>query len=69
MGFDTDISGGVAEMRAATLLEEIIRLHQCNRNTLNFVHTNSKYGNLVVIRDSDTQEYLSRDARDKVWVD
>ena len=28
MGFDTDISNGVSQMRAATLLGEIVRLHK-----------------------------------------
>ena len=28
MGIDTDISDGVAKMRAETLLGEIVRLHQ-----------------------------------------
>ena len=69
MGFDTDISCGVKKMRAATLLEWIVRLYQCNRNTLNFFHTNSKYGHLVVRQASYDQEPLSRAAIDKVWID
>ena len=36
---------------------------------LNYVHKNSKYGHHVAIPDSDTQEYFSRAARDKGWVD
>ena len=54
MGFDTDISDGVVKMTAATLLGEIVCLHQCTNNTLKYVHTNSKYGNLVAIPASDT---------------
>ena len=40
MGFDTDISDGVAKMRAATLLGKIIRLHQRTKNLRKYVHTN-----------------------------
>ena len=60
MGFDTDISNGVAKMRAATLLREIIRLHQRNKNLLKYVHTNSKHGYLVSIKASYTEELFSR---------
>ena len=56
MGFDTDISGGVAKMRAAAFLGEVVRIHQCTKKLLKCVHTNSKYGHLVAIPDSDTQE-------------
>ena len=55
MGFDNDISDGVAKIRAATLLGEIVRLHQRTKNLLKHVHTNSKYGHLVAIPDYDTQ--------------
>ena len=56
MCFYTNISDGVAKMRAAILLVDNVRLHQRNKNPLNYFHTNSKYGNSVAIRDSDTQE-------------
>ena len=56
MDFDTDIYDGVAKMRAATILGEIVRLHQCTKTPLNYVHQNSKYGHLVAITASDTQE-------------
>ena len=56
MVFDTDISDGVAKMRVATILGEIVRLHQRTKNMLKYVHTNSKYGHLVAIPDSCTQE-------------
>ena len=56
MGFDTDISDGVAKMRAATLLGEIVRLRQCTKNPLRYVHTNSNYGHIVAMPDYDTQE-------------
>ena len=69
MGFDTDISDGVSKMRAATLLGGIFCLHQCTKNPMKYVHTNSKYGHIVSIPDSDTQELFSRATRDKVWVD
>ena len=55
VGFDTDIYDGVAKMRAAAPLGDIFHLHQCTKNPLKYVHTNSKYGNLVAIPDSDTQ--------------
>ena len=56
MGFYTDISDEVAKMRAATLLEEIVCLHQLTKNMLKYVHKNSNYGHLVSIPASDTQE-------------
>ena len=56
MGFDADISDGVAKMRSATLLGDIVHLHQFTKNMLECVHTTSKYGNLVAIPASDTQE-------------
>ena len=65
MGFDNDISDRVAKIRAATLLGEVVRLHQRTKNLLKHVHTNSKYGHLVAIPDSDTQELFSRSVRDK----
>ena len=65
MGFDTDISDGVAKMRAATLLGDIYHLRQCTKNTLKCVHTNSKYGDLFTIPASDTHESFSRAGRDK----
>ena len=65
MGFDTGISSGVAKMWAATVLKEIVCLHQRTKNMLKYVHTNSNYGHLVAIPASDTQEYFSRAVRDK----
>ena len=56
-------------MRAATLLGDIVRLHQHTKNPLRYVHTNSKYGHLIAILASDTREKFSRAARDKGWVD
>ena len=38
MGFGTDISDGVAKIRAATILEEIIRLRKRKTNPLKYVH-------------------------------
>ena len=55
-------------MRAATLLGDIVGLYQCTKNMLNYVHKNSKYGHLVAITNSETQESFSRAARYKVWV-
>ena len=69
VGFDTDISYGVAKMRASTLFGDIIHQHQCTKNTLNYVHKTSKYGHLVSIPAAVTQELFSRSARDKGWVD
>ena len=69
MGFCTDISDGVSKLRASTLLGDIVLLRQFTKNTLKYVHTQSKYGHMVAIPDSDTQELFSRAARDKVWVD
>ena len=69
MGFDTDIYDGFEKMRAATILGEIVRLHQCTKNTLKYVHNNSKYGHLVSITASNNQESFSRAVRDKVWLD
>ena len=40
IGFDTDVSDGVAKMRAVTLLREIVRLHQCTKNPLKYIYTN-----------------------------
>ena len=68
MCFDTDISDGFAKVRAATLFGEIVRLHQRTKNPLKYVLTNSKYGNIVVIPATDTQESFSRDTTDKGWV-
>ena len=56
-------------MRAANILGDIVRLHQCTKNILKYVHTNSKYGHIVAMSASDTQESFSRYARDKGWVD
>ena len=56
-------------MRAATILGEIVRLQQCNKNPLKYVHAISKYGNIVAITDSSTQESFSISARDKGWDD
>ena len=69
MGFDTDISDGVAKIRADTLLGEIFRLHQRNKYPMKDFHTNSKYEHIIAIPASDTQEYFSRDTREKVWID
>ena len=69
IGFDTDIYDGVAKMRAATILGEIVRLHQRIKNPLKYIQRNSKYGHLFAIPDYDTQEYFSRAARDKGWFD
>ena len=55
MGVDTDIYYGVAKMRAATILGKIVHLHQNTKNTLKYVHTNSKYGDIISIPASDTQ--------------
>ena len=63
MGFDTYISDEVAKMRAATLLGEIIRLHQHTKNPLKYVHINSKCGHIVEIPGFDNQEYFSRSTR------
>ena len=65
MGFDTDISDGVTKMRAATLLGDIVSLHQRTKKLLKYVQTNSKYGLLVAIAYSDKRESFSRAARDK----
>ena len=46
MGFDTDISDGVAKIRASTILGDIVRLRQKNKNPLEYVHTNSQYGHI-----------------------
>ena len=59
MGFDTDISDGVAKMRTATLLGDIFCLHH--------VHRKSNYEHLLAILDFSTQESFSRTARDKGW--
>ena len=56
MGLDTDIFDGVTKIRAATLLGEIFRLHQCNKNLMGCVHTKSNYGRIVAIPSSETQE-------------
>ena len=69
MDFCTDISDGVAKIGEATLLGDIFCLRQFTKNPLKHVHTNSKYGHLVSIPDSDTKESFSRAARDKLWVD
>ena len=69
MGFDTDIFDGVVKIRAAIILREIVCLHQYTKNILKYVHTNSKYGHLFAIPPSETQDFFSRDAKDKVWVD
>ena len=69
MGFDTDIYDGVAKMMSATLLEDIVRIHQLTKNPLNYVHTNSKYGCIVVILDSDSWSLFSISVIHKGWVD
>ena len=58
MGFGSDVSDGVVKMRAAILMGEIFRLHQRTKNPLKYVHTNSNYGHLVSMPDSDTQDSL-----------
>ena len=40
MCFDTGLTDGFTKMRAATLLGDIVHLHQCTKNLLNFVHKN-----------------------------
>ena len=66
MGFDTDIFDGVVKMRAATLLGEIVRLHQRTINPLKYVYENSNYGHLVAILASENQESFSRAEKYKV---
>ena len=68
VGVDTDIYYGVVKIRAATLLGDIVRLHQCTKIPLNYVHMNSRYEHLVEIPDSDTHKYYTRAAIDKGWV-
>ena len=68
MGFDNDISDGVAIMSAATILGEIFRLYQRTKTPLKYVHTKSKYGHIVAIPASDTQELFSRAARETILV-
>ena len=60
MGFDTGLYKGVAKIRVATLLGDIICLHQCTKTVMNYFHTNSKYGNFVSITVSETHESFSR---------
>ena len=55
MVFNTDISDGVAKVRAVTIWGEIVRLHQRTKNKLKYVHTNLKYGNLFSITSYATQ--------------
>ena len=69
MGFDTAIFDGVAKMRAATILGEIVSLHQCTKNPLKYVHTNSKYAHLFAIPASGIHESFKRAARDKGLVE
>ena len=56
MGFDADIFYEVKKRLASTLLGEIVRLHQHNKNMLKYFHTISKYGHLVSIPASYIQE-------------
>ena len=56
-------------MKVATLLVDIVRLHQRTKNPLRYVQTNSKYGHIVAIPDYDAQEYSSRSEIEKVWVE
>ena len=69
MGFDNYIYDGVVKMRAATLLGDIVHLHQRTKDPMKYVHTNSNYRHLVAITDSDTQESFSRSAIYKGWVE
>ena len=69
MGFYTDISDGVSKMKAAALSGEVVRLHQRTKNMPKYVHMDSDYCHLVAILASDTHEYFSRSAREKVWVE
>ena len=69
MVFDTDISDGSTKMREATILGEIVYLHQYTKNWLKYVHTKSKYGHLVAITDSDIHVLFPRSTRDKGWFD
>ena len=47
MGFDTDISDGVKKMRAATLLGDIVLLHQGTKNILRYVQKTQGMGILL----------------------
>ena len=67
--FYTHIYDEVAKMMSATLLEDILRIHQLTKNPLNYVHTNSKYGCIVVILDSDSWSLFSISVIHKGWVD
>ena len=51
-------------MRAATILGEIVRLQQCNKNPLKYVHAISKYGNIFAMPDSSTQETFFQDLQE-----
>ena len=68
MCFYTDIFDGVTKMRAVTFLGDIFCLHERTNNPLKYVHTSSKYGNIVTITASDTKESFSRAVIDKGWV-
>ena len=68
MDLDTDISDGVAKMRAATLLGEIVRLHQCTKNLLKYVQKNQSMGILLQYQLL-THRNFSSSARDKDWVE
>ena len=69
MGLDSDMSDEVANMRSATLLGDIACFHQHTKNSLNYVHTNSKYEYIVAIPAADALESFSVSAREKGWVD
>ena len=69
MGFDTRISDVFVKMRVSTILQDVVRLHQCTKTPLKYVYTSSKYGNSFAIPDSSTQESFSISARDKGWDD
>ena len=58
------VSEKVSKMRAATILGEIVRLQQCNKNPLKYVHAISKYGNIFAMPDSSTQETFFQDLQE-----
>ena len=55
IGFGTGIYDRDKKMRVATLLGDILRLHQCTKNSLKYVYKISHCGHVVAI-PSFTQE-------------
>ena len=53
----------------STLLGDILRIRQWNKNSLKYVYKKSNCGHIVVMPYSATQESFSRDSRDKGWVE